>query len=178
MDSAIMLALPVSAEAGGAMEPVFNRQLADPTSPAAVPADDLQGGLNTSVCALCRRVADGLPAPVGNQLAVAFDDAFPAAPGHMLIVSRRHAARLHDLTPEEQRALWELVPVVCALVMERHAPAAFNIGLNDGPAAGQTVPHVHVHVLPRYPGDVEDPRGGVRWVLPQRAAYWESDVDD
>ena len=55
-----------------------------------------------------------------------------------------------------------------------HAPAGYNIGVNVGPAAGQTVDHLHVHVIPRYEGDVEDPRGGIRWVIPNRAPYWES----
>jgi diadenosine tetraphosphate (Ap4A) HIT family hydrolase len=58
------------------------------------------------------------------------------------------------------------------LLLNQHNPDAFNIGLNDGPAAGQTVDHVHVHVIPRYAGDVPDPRGGVRWVIPGKADYW------
>lgn len=53
-----------------------------------------------------------------------------------------------------------------------YAPAAYNIGINDGPVAGQTVPHLHIHLIPRYAGDSEDPRGGVRWVLPSKAQYW------
>jgi len=53
-----------------------------------------------------------------------------------------------------------------------YAPDAYNIGINDGPAAGQTVPHVHVHLIPRYDGDCEDPRGGVRWIMPDKAKYW------
>ena len=54
-------------------------------------------------------------------------------------------------------------------------PAGYNIGINDGAAAGQTVPHLHIHLIPRYAGDRDDPRGGVRWVLPDKAAYWEKD---
>ena len=57
----------------------------------------------------------------------------------------------------------------------RHHPAAYNVGINDGHAAGQTIPHVHIHLIPRYAGDQDDPRGGVRWVLPERAAYWVKD---
>jgi len=53
-----------------------------------------------------------------------------------------------------------------------HHPAAYNVGINDGHAAGQTIPHVHIHLIPRYAGDRDDPRGGVRWVLPEHAAYW------
>ena len=53
-----------------------------------------------------------------------------------------------------------------------HRPSAYNIGINDGPAAGQTVPHLHIHLIPRYDGDREDPRGGVRWIIPEKADYW------
>jgi len=76
------------------------------------------------------------------------------------------------LTEEEQQALWSLLPAVKAALTKSHNPAGYNIGLNVGQPAGQTVAHVHVHVIPRYRGDVPDPRGGVRWVLPQRAPYW------
>jgi len=58
------------------------------------------------------------------------------------------------------------------IVIEKHHPDAFNLGLNDGAAAGQTVPHVHLHLIPRYRGDLPDPRGGVRWIIPERARYW------
>lgn len=59
------------------------------------------------------------------------------------------------------------------ILMDRHAPDAFNIGINDGEAAGQTVMHLHIHLIPRYKGDTPDPRGGVRWIFPDKAAYWD-----
>lgn len=59
-------------------------------------------------------------------------------------------------------------------INEAHGPAGFNIGINDGPAAGQSIPHLHIHLIPRYTGDVAEPRGGVRWVVPARANYWSS----
>jgi diadenosine tetraphosphate (Ap4A) HIT family hydrolase len=123
-------------------------------------------------CPLCAAVElhDLLAA---NDRAVAFFDAFPVSPGHVLIVSRRHVAGLFDLSAEEQAALWALLPIVKRTVDEHHSPAGYNVGVNVGSAAGQTVGHVHVHVIPRYDGDVPDPRGGVRWVLPDRAAYWD-----
>ena len=123
-------------------------------------------------CPLCS-AAEGREILSANTHAVAIWDAFPVSPGHALIVSRRHVASLFDLTAEERAAVWELLPVVKAVVDERYAPAAYNVGGNVGAAAGQTVGHVHVHVIPRYEGDVRDPRGGVRWVLPDRAAYWK-----
>lgn len=61
-----------------------------------------------------------------------------------------------------------------ASIQKAHAPAGFNIGINDGPAAGQSIPHLHIHLIPRYTGDVAEPRGGVRWVLPARANYWSA----
>jgi diadenosine tetraphosphate (Ap4A) HIT family hydrolase len=91
----------------------------------------------------------------------------------MLIIPRRHAEDLFTLTKDEHRALWELVPEVKATIEERHKLDGYTIGLNAGVAAGQTVTHVHLHVIPRYKGDVADPRGGIRLVIPDRAKYWE-----
>lgn len=122
-------------------------------------------------CPLCDRVehAERL---ASSALAVAFLDGFPLNPGHALIVPRRHVADLFELSGDEQVALWTLLPVAKRVIDARYAPAAYNIGVNVGAAAGQTVGHVHVHLIPRYSGDVPDPRGGVRWVIPKRAAYW------
>ena len=94
-------------------------------------------------------------------------------PGHALVIPRRHVPNLFNLDAKEQRAIWELLPSVKDGLEKRYAPAGYNIGVNIGPAAGQTVDHAHVHLIPRYQGDVEDPRGGIRWVIPSRAAYWE-----
>jgi len=103
---------------------------------------------------------------------VAFLDRYPASPGHALVAPKTVVASLFDLPQELQAEVWDVVRQVRELLRERYRPNGFNIGLNDGSAAGQTVPHAHVHVIPRYRGDVPDPRGGVRWVLPARAAYW------
>jgi diadenosine tetraphosphate (Ap4A) HIT family hydrolase len=130
-----------------------------------------------AVCPFCGRIAARDRLALEHPHAVAFEDAYPLNPGHMLIVSRRHVERLADLTDEELTALWRLVPHVREWIERSHRPDGYNIGLNDGPAAGQTVPHLHLHVIPRFRGDVADPRGGVRHVIPERAAYWELDVD-
>jgi diadenosine tetraphosphate (Ap4A) HIT family hydrolase len=108
-----------------------------------------------------------------NSHAVAFPDAFPLSPGHTLIVPRRHVTGYFTLAEEEQASLWELVPQVRTSIERTHAPVGYNLGVNSGIAAGQTIDHIHLHVIPRYPGDVPDARGGVRWVIPERAAYWE-----
>lgn len=77
-----------------------------------------------------------------------------------------------DTTAAERTALWALVPEALERLTKEHSPDGFNIGLNDGPAAGQTIGHLHLHVIPRYKGDAPDPRGGVRWILPAKAKYW------
>jgi diadenosine tetraphosphate (Ap4A) HIT family hydrolase len=92
-----------------------------------------------------------------------------------LIVPKRHVAGLFDLEPRELAAVWLLLPEVKLRLDARHSPAGYNVGVNVGAAAGQTVNHVHLHLIPRYAGDVADPRGGVRWVVPERAAYWEGE---
>ncbi|EMI22085.1 type III restriction protein res subunit [Rhodopirellula maiorica SM1] len=108
-----------------------------------------------------------------NELAFAIFDGFPVAPGHSLVVTKRLVATWFDATPAEQAALMELVNVVKQKLDEtlRPKPDGYNVGFNAGSAAGQTVDHVHVHVIPRYRGDVADPRGGVRHVIPEKANY-------
>ena len=127
-------------------------------------------------CPFCARLESG-DVLCGSALSAALLDGFPIGPGHCLIVPRRHVGLFFDLTEEEQRDLFALVPAVKKLIEERWKPDAYNVGLNVGEAAGQTVPHVHLHVIPRYRGDVPDPRGGIRWVIPGRARYWEPDPE-
>jgi diadenosine tetraphosphate (Ap4A) HIT family hydrolase len=127
-----------------------------------------------TACPFCQRLASG-DGTEANSHAVAFSDAFPVAAGHTLVVPRRHVASVFDLAAEEYAALWALVAAVRARLAAASGADGFTIGVNDGAAAGQTVAHAHVHVIPRRAGDVPDPRGGVRWVLPERAAYWEGE---
>jgi len=107
-----------------------------------------------------------------NDFAAAFPDGFPISDGHTLVIPKRHVASLFELSEEEQEAVWKLVAQVRSRLMDELKPDGFNVGLNDGAAAGQTVMHAHVHVIPRRLGDSEDPRGGVRWILPKKAQYW------
>ena len=79
---------------------------------------------------------------------------------------------LYDLSDEEQAAVWRLAGVVRANLLRTHSPHGFNIGVNDGEMAGQTVMHAHVHVIPRYRDDVADRHRGMRWIVPARAEYW------
>ena len=106
-----------------------------------------------------------------NGLARATPDAYPISPGHTLIVPRRHVASWFDATPEEQQAIMDLVTRVKAELDHDRRPDGYNIGINDGAAAGQTVMHLHVHLIPRYTLDVDDPRGGVRYAIPDKGNY-------
>lgn len=124
-------------------------------------------------CPFCDRLAEG-DLVAQNDLAVAFVDRYPLNPGHTLIVPRRHEPDFLALTEAEHSAVWRLVPQVRAYVDARYHPHGYNLGVNAGAAAGQTVWHAHLHVVPRYEGDVADPRGGIRWILPDRARYWEA----
>jgi len=103
---------------------------------------------------------------------VAFLDTSPASKGHTLVIGKTVTASLFDLSLDVQAELWEAMRRAREILMERFHPDGFNIGLNDGAAAGQTVAHAHVHIIPRYLHDVPDPRGGIRWILPARARYW------
>jgi diadenosine tetraphosphate (Ap4A) HIT family hydrolase len=107
-----------------------------------------------------------------NEHAIAFPDAYPVTDGHTLVVPRKHVSSIYELNIDEQTAVWQLVAEVRESLLTGLKPDAFNIGLNDGFAAGQTVPHAHVHVIPRRAGDVPDPRGGVRWIIDDKANYW------
>lgn len=104
---------------------------------------------------------------------MAITDAFPVSRGHTQVVPRRHVVSYFALGTEERVALWALVAEVRQRLDREHHPSGYNLGVNVGAAGGQTVDHAHVHVIPRFEGDVADPRGGVRWVLPSRARYWK-----
>jgi diadenosine tetraphosphate (Ap4A) HIT family hydrolase len=130
-----------------------------------------KGALPTIGCHFCERSRSGVVI-AKNDLAVAFADAYPISEGHTLIVPLRHEADFFSLSEAEQRAMLSLARSVQRRLHRKHAPDGYNVGINIGKAGGQTVDHVHLHVIPRYSGDVEDPRGGVRWVIPAKARYW------
>lgn len=112
-----------------------------------------------------------------DKLVVGLWDAFPASDGHALVVTKRHIASWFDATAAERAALTKAIDTVRATIEKKHKPAGYNIGVNVGDAAGQTVPHLHVHVIPRYPGDVADPRGGVRHVIPGKGNYLDAPAE-
>lgn len=108
-----------------------------------------------------------------TDVGLAIDDLFPVAEGHTLVIPRGHLRTIYDLPEREQAALWELTRTVRDDLIEELGPDGFTIGMNEGMAAGQSVDHAHIHVIPRYLGDVPDPTGGIRAIFPDRARYWE-----
>lgn len=110
---------------------------------------------------------------VSNSHALAIYDGFPVSPGHTLIIPKRHVASFFELTRQEQESMLDLLTEMRQRLLTECNPDGFNIGINDGGAAGQTVMHLHIHLIPRYAGDQPDPRGGVRWIFPDRAKYWD-----
>lgn len=124
-----------------------------------------------SACPFCN--TDNSRVILANTHAIAIPDGFPIAPGHTLIIPKRHISSFFETNREEQAALLDLLAEMRQSLFEERNPDGFNIGINDGVAAGQTVMHLHIHLIPRYSGDTEDPRGGVRWIMPEKAPYWK-----
>lgn len=107
-----------------------------------------------------------------NERALAIRDGFPVSPGHTLIIPQRHVQSFFEATSEEVGDMLDLLKKAREGLQAELDPAGFNIGINDGEAAGQTVMHLHLHLIPRFKGDVPEPRGGVRWIFPDKADYW------
>ena len=106
-----------------------------------------------------------------NELAFAIFDKFPVTKGHMLFIPKRHVANFFDLTKEEREAIFDLVDEGKKLLDEKYSPDAYNVGVNVGEYSGQSVMHVHIHLMPRYIGDTKYPKGGVRGVIPEKMSY-------
>lgn len=120
-------------------------------------------------CIFCNLSSERIIAE--NELCLAIRDGFPVTKGHTLIIPKRHVADYFDLTSNEITAMQTMMKEVkCQLDNELH-PDGYNIGINVNAAAGQTVFHVHMHLIPRYIGDVENPKGGVRGVIPGKQKY-------
>lgn len=106
-----------------------------------------------------------------NDLAFAVLDKYPVSPGHTLIIPKRTVETWFDASQEEQSAIMALVNHMKAQLDAKHSPDGYNVGFNVGVVAGQTVMHLHMHLIPRYAGDMHDPRGGVRGVIPEKQKY-------
>ena len=122
-------------------------------------------------CPFCSIQQDKMMAQ--DLLTFTVRDTLPVSPGHTLILPKRHIASIFEATKEEVAALWEALQQARSELLKEFSPDGFNIGINDGLASGQTILHLHIHLIPRYKGDMPDPRGGIRWIFPAKAKYWK-----
>jgi len=113
---------------------------------------------------------------IENESAFVHPDTYPVSPGHCLIIPRRHIAEYFEATADEKLAIWQLLDEVKPIIDQKYGPDGYNVGVNIGSAAGQSIPHLHIHVIPRYAGDVENPQGGVRGVIPHKQKYVRKSV--
>ncbi len=123
-------------------------------------------------CTFC--MYDRSKAIVENQFGFSILDAHPVSNGHCLIIPEEHQWDYFKLSKETRKGLDALLIAVKEHLDDSYSPDGYNIGINNGRAAGQTIMHAHIHVIPRYMGDTNDPRGGIRWIFPRRASFWES----
>jgi diadenosine tetraphosphate (Ap4A) HIT family hydrolase len=124
--------------------------------------------MTADTCTFCR---PGRTILAENASGIAVCDKHPVSPGHVLIIPKRHAVTVYDLTDQEYADCFQLARDVRPILQEKFNPDGFNIGANCGEAAGQSVWHAHIHVIPRYKGDSPNPKGGVRNVIPLKAKY-------
>ena len=108
---------------------------------------------------------------INGEYAYSRLDGFPVSEGHCLIIPKRHVRSIDELSDVELKDLYTVLHQTKILLIETYLPDGFNIVINEGEAAGQTVPHLHIHLIPRYEGDVVCPRGGVRGVIPSKKEY-------
>ena len=123
------------------------------------------------MCVFCDYLVKKEKVIFDNKLAFMIYDGFPVNKGHMLIMPKRHVESFFELTSDEKLAMDELVTRTKAFLDENFKPDAYNLGINEGVYAGQSILHCHLHVIPRYIGDVSNPRGGVRGVIPAKQNY-------
>lgn len=126
--------------------------------------------INTKKCPFCN-LEKGRKIIAENDISFSVYDNYPVSKGHVLIIPKRHCSDYFELAPEEQAPCWNLVNKVKKILDDNFKPEGYNIGINVNESAGQTVPHAHIHVIPRYIGDVDNPRGGIRHVIPQKGYY-------
>lgn len=122
-------------------------------------------------CLFCKWKNEKEKIILENEYAFARFDEFPVSKGHVLFMTKRHVKDFFETTLEEKNAIFELVEKAKEIIDKEYHPDGYNIGMNCGLAAGQSVMHIHVHLIPRYNGDVENPRGGIRGVIPKKQNY-------
>lgn len=125
-------------------------------------------------CPFCEAIATGAATPIGEGI-YRLLDRYPVTKGHALYIPTDHIATASELPEGVLASLFEAASLEGTRMRAAGQCDDYNLGLNDGPAAGQTISHLHVHLIPRRPDDSLDPRGGVRWVIPAKADYWSAD---
>ena len=126
---------------------------------------------NENSCLFCEFATDRENIILENEHFYSRYDRYPVSKGHALIISKRHISSFFDLSDEEIKGFYALIKATRKTVVKKFQPCSFNIGINDGEMAGQTIPHLHIHLIPRYKGDVENPQGGVRNIIPNLVKY-------
>jgi diadenosine tetraphosphate (Ap4A) HIT family hydrolase len=124
-----------------------------------------------TACPFCSITSDKIAAQ--SPLSFTIRDTLPVSPGHTLILPKRHFASIFEATKDEVAALWKALQQARNGLLKEFSPDGFNTGINDGLASGQTIRHLHIHLIPRYKGDMPDPRGGIRCIFPDNAVYWK-----
>lgn len=125
---------------------------------------------DTSYCPFCNHDY-GRKVILENDNVYSIYDKFPVSKGHVLIVPKRHCSSYFELTDKEQECCWQMVNELRKFLSDRFHPGGFSIGVNVNEEAGQTVSHAYIHLIPRYAGDVKEPEGGVRGVIPEKRIY-------
>lgn len=125
--------------------------------------------METNLCPFCELPEAKIISQ--NDFVISFYDAFPVNPGHTLIIPKRHVSSYFELSNQEKEAIWQMADYCKTIIDDLYAPDGYNIGINIGTSAGQSVPHVHLHLIPRFKGDTPNPRGGVRGVIPSKQNY-------
>ena len=124
-------------------------------------------------CPFCSLTPDRIISESDHSVTIR--DGYPVSKGHSLIIPKRHVESFFELHAIEKAAILQALDEAKEALDREVSPDGYNIGINDGEAAGQTIMHLHVHLIPRYKGDTSDPRGGVRWIFPDKARYWPSE---
>ncbi len=122
-------------------------------------------------CLFCKWKNEKEKIILENQVSFAVFDEFAVSKGHIIFMTKRHVKDFFETTREERIAIFELIDEAKKMIDKKYNPSGYNIGMNCGVSAGQSVMHIHVHLIPRYDGDVENPRGGVRGVIPNKKNY-------
>lgn len=120
-------------------------------------------------CVFCEIIKENYV--LENDFFYAIFDKYPVTEGHLLVIPKRHVETLFELNESERAELLDFVEQGKKKLDQQFSPVGFNFGVNQGESAGQTIPHLHLHIIPRYKGDMEDPEGGVRGVIPEKQKY-------